>query len=135
MTIALLKKNKEIEQSFFQWVFRNNYGWKRRYLFQIAHNPILMMFVNLCLYFDWFSNKGRFKPGDKVKYNFFAHVVISGIEELKNGEPGTVYTFIGYETWSKDKGSAKYLKPNGEEDGCSVFWLRKIYPWEQSKVG
>lgn len=116
-----MKKNPRIEQSFLRWVFTNHYGW--RHIFKIGHNPILMMFVNLCIYLNWFSNAGKFKPGDKVRYNFFARVMIPGIEEIK-GEEKATYTFLRYYTTSKENG--EYLKPNGEEDSCAVFWLSKI---------
>lgn len=84
------------------------------------------MFTHLCLYFDWFNNDGKFKLGDKVVYNLFAHACIPGIKEIKKSKKGTVYTFIDYEPWSTSKSNCRYRDDHGNEDGCAVFWLKKI---------
>lgn len=85
-----------------------------------------MMLTHLCLWFNWFNKDGKFKPGDKVVYNLFARACIPTIEEIKGLKKMQVYTFIDYEQWSTSKGNGRYLKENGEEDGCSVFWLSKV---------
>ncbi len=118
------KKNKEIESSFFNWVFCTNAGWKWKYIKQIGHNPILSIFVNLCIYFDWFNKDGTFEKGDKVKYNFFARIVIPTIYEVKSGE---ILTFKGYPDWSKSKANVIYDLSTGEEGSCAAFWLTKIH--------
>lgn len=124
--MKLFKKNKDIEMSFVDWVFRQNYDWKAK-IFQISYNPILMMFINLCLYFDWFNNEDKFKPGDKVKYNFFTHIAIPGIEQLIGNKKNSVYTVIYDPIWgTKYKSCVCYKDEAGNEGSCAVFWLKKV---------
>lgn len=106
-------------------VFRNAKRW-----IVLKNNPILHPIVHFIIKMDWFNNRGKFKPGDKVKYNLFAKIYIGGIEEIKGGKSGTIYTISHYEPWSKKLENVAFI----ENSGCSVFWIRKLYPWERWRI-
>lgn len=93
----------------------------------LDHHPILYPLVSrVIIPLELFNNHGKFKPGDKVKYNLFAKIVIGRIEEIKGG---TVYTIDDYEPWSTSKSNVRFTYD--ENSGCDVFWIRKLYPWER----
>lgn len=104
----LFKKSSEIELNFIDWVFKQSKGWKHA-------------IVNFCLYFEWFSNIGKFQPGDLVRYNWFAHVVIKSVIKDKT------YKFLKYNSSSY----CSFIASDGQEDSCDAFWLRKKYFWEK----
>jgi len=69
-----------------------------------------------------FTNIGRFKPGDKVKYNWRAKVYIGHIHSQEKG----VLTFQRVCDWSTSGSNCYYVDSKGEVSGCDVFWLTKI---------
>ena len=95
----------------------------------LDRHPILWPMVNFFIKMEWFQNHGKFKSGDKVKYNLFAKVVIANIEEIKGSKNGAVYTIDDYEPWSTSKSNVRFT--SDENSGCDVFWIRKLYPWER----
>lgn len=97
-------------------------------LFSLERNPILHPIVCFIIKMGWFDNRGKFKQGDKVKYNLFARIVIwSVVRDIEATQK--VFTFSHYEKWSKDLRNCVLV----EDSGCSVFWLRKLYPWERNQ--
>jgi hypothetical protein len=119
--MKIFKKNSRIQAPFITWVFGNTKGWK--YIFCIGYNPLLMIFINVILYFDWCSNAGKFKVGDNVTYNFFARVFLAGIHEVRNKG---VYTVMPYDFWDLNKQSVNYVDENDVEGSASSFWLKLV---------
>lgn len=66
-------------------------------------------------------NRNNFKPGDLLKYNWKAKVILWSI--IKKG--------------LKPRVMLEYLYPDNlrvefeDGDTCSSFWLRKLYFWEK----
>lgn len=99
--------------------------------FKLGYHPILLTIIErIFIPNGWFNNHGKFKPGDKVKYNFFAKVMIPSIAKQKGYEEGHVFVVKDYFEWSKKKQSIEF--EGG--DGCDVFWIRKLYVWERLKL-
>jgi hypothetical protein len=89
----------------------------------LHENPILIAFVRFCIFHvPYFHNRGRFKVGDKVKYNLFARIYINSVINRKP----LVYTIDKF--WTPT--NVDFI----EEEGCDVFWIRKLYPWEKFKL-
>ena len=91
----------------------------------LEKHPILHRIVYFIIHADLFNNRGKFKPGDKVKYNFFAKVYLGHKHIQSKGR--YIFTIKCYEPWSKDLENVAFE----EDSGCSVFWIRKLYPWER----
>jgi len=67
-----------------------------------------------------FSNNGKFKVGDRVKYNWKANIQLKSIVD-KRDRTRTVSKVLYV-----DKGNVEFT--NG--DSCACFWIRKCYFWE-----
>jgi hypothetical protein len=102
--------------------FKNVKRWVK-----LDRHPLLYPMVNFIIKMGWFSNHGKFKPLEKVKYNLFAKVVIASVVRDRNEINDGIYTVDDYEPWSKDKSNIRFL----EDSGCDVFWIRRLYPWER----
>jgi hypothetical protein len=80
--------------------------------------------------FGFCHNKGKFKPGDLVKYNWKAWTYIHlAIDLPKRG----ILVVEGYSKWSKDQSHCEYTRlndPTHDIKACDTFWLRRIYWWE-----
>jgi hypothetical protein len=117
--MKIFNKNSRIQAPFLTWVFGNTRGWK--YIFCIGYNPLLMIFINVILYFDWCSSAGKFKAGDKVAYNFFARVFLANIYEVRSRG---LYTVISYDSWDTRQNCVNYVDENNVEGSASSFWLK-----------
>ena len=102
-------------------------------LFGLYQNPILLFIINnYFLKFHSGANDGTFKPGDKVKYNWMAMVVL-GESYILDKTCINSFTIKGYPEWSRDKGNVEFLEGQWCDragdmnfDGCSCFWITKI---------
>lgn len=110
----------------FHRIFEHTYGSDRwAYLFLLHRNPILTFIVNMFLYFDWQHNRGLFKPGDYVVYNWKARVILGDdflSDPIYKSNGIGPYQIGGYEEWSKSKSNVYFRQD--KTDGSAVFWLR-----------
>jgi hypothetical protein len=103
-------------------------------LFQIADNPVLEWLIfHLILYRGLMHNRGKFKPGEKVCYNFFARVCIDSAINWKrsNNIDGDVFTVSHYSEWAPRQDHINFT--NG--DSCDTAWLRRLTKKELQKYG
>lgn len=89
------------------------------------HKGFLYYFVQWLIIFSVimpfvFSNNGKFKIGDRVKYNWKANIKLKSIVEKREN------IRIVSKALYKDKGNVEFT--NG--DSCACFWIRKCYFWE-----
>lgn len=68
-----------------------------------------------------FGNNGKFKVGDKTKYNWKAKVQIWSITERKN-----IIETVNKICYS-DKSGLEFESGNS----CASYWMRKTYFWEK----
>lgn len=102
----------------FQTRYRNpRFPW-------YAKSPLLKYIVQWIIYWSIFyeplRHQGKFKVGDKVKYNWKALVKIysTGGEDMFK-----VFT-VAEVTWY---GNLEF----SDGSGCDPFWVRKLYFWEK----
>lgn len=89
---------------------------KARYIF----HALLRMIINFQINNDLCTNHNKFKPGEWLKYNWKAKIIINTVVKREGNKP---------------KQFAKYiLKGENVEftnsDSCSAFWVRRLYFWE-----
>jgi hypothetical protein len=83
--------------------------------------PFIWNVVQFMINFNLFTNHGRFKVGDKVRYNWKAYVLIkSALWRKEDHETLTVSEIVR-------NGSGVAFK---EGSGCDAFWIRKAFFWE-----
>lgn len=91
-----------------------------------ARSPLLHYLVQWVIYwslfFPWLN--GKYKVGDKVRYNWMAHVQIHTVIERKKN-PVMMVSEIRY--------SDNLTFEDGT--GCASFWIRKAYFWEKGGSG
>lgn len=88
--------------------------------FKLYDNPVLVLIVNWIIKKKMFDTKGKYKIGDRVRYNIFAKIVIWSVIKDK------MYTRTIESIWSN--GVNVDFTDGG---GCDSFWIRKIYFWER----
>jgi hypothetical protein len=71
---------------------------------------------------NWLSNVGKFKGGDKVKYNWKAKVTLGG---SYNNKTHTITKIILQTPTSEN------FECGCDEGGGDVYWIRKLYFWER----
>lgn len=88
-----------------------------------AGNPFLMWIVQWIIYWSIFyehlRKKGKFKVGDRVKYNWKALVQIYSTGGKDMHKTRTVKTVLWF-------GNLEFT----DGTGCDPFWVRKAYFWE-----
>jgi hypothetical protein len=84
---------------------------------------LLYNLVHLFIAKDIFNNVGKFKVGDKIKYNWMAKVYIPLAMKLDKRRDQTLTIS---EVYCKGE-NVNFI----EGCGASVFWLRKAYWWEK----
>lgn len=94
-------------------------GMLRQAKKHLKQRKLLYALVDFIIAMDWFNhNRGYFRSGDKVKYNWKAHIALKTLDKL-----GKTFTIKDY--WC-------HTNVDFEEDGgAAAFWLRKLYPWER----
>lgn len=70
-----------------------------------------------------FHNHGKFKSGDKVRYNWKAKIQIKSAMWRKSDSGTLTVSEVVY----KNKSGVLFV----EGSGCDVFWIRKAYWWEK----
>lgn len=83
--------------------------------------------IQFIINFNLIDNRGKFKEGDLVKYNWRAKIHLKSL--FDNGWITTEALVVTAITYS-DKSGVEYITPKGEPNGCDPFWLRKLYWWE-----
>ena len=89
----------------------------------------LYRLVFFCIKKGWFTNAGKFKQGDLVKYNWKSRVYINSIYE---GNKGKVFQVESTKLYT-DESDIVYFSNDSNKDSASSFWLRKLYWWESKK--
>jgi hypothetical protein len=77
------------------------------------------------------NHKGKFKEGDKVRYNWMAKIQLG--KDYLNGEGVKNKTLEVTHVLYKSKSNVNYKvvgSDNNDDGGCATFWLRKAYWWE-----
>ncbi len=77
--------------------------------------------IYLMIKYNLFSNVGKFKEGDIVKYNWKAKYHINTVYERENKPMRILSTTsrISYET-------CDYISDDSSISSCDVFWLTKV---------
>lgn len=78
------------------------------------------------------QNVGKFKRGDKVKYNWKAKYQIPSIYNERKNMIREIDCILDFKKSKSQSCEFKPLKDECYVDGCDVFWLRKIYWWEKA---
>jgi hypothetical protein len=93
---------------------------KLKFMYQ-KENGLIFNLIHFFICKNWFDNTGKFKVGDKVKYNWMAKVMIASVVKRKEDKTLTVSKVI-----------CNGQNVEFEEcSGSSAFWLRKAYWWEK----
>jgi hypothetical protein len=79
--------------------------------------------VQFMIYFKLFHHRGKFKVGDKVRYNWKAWVRIKSALWGESDKGTLTVSEVLY----KDKSNVGFE----EGGGCDVFWIRKAFFWER----
>ena len=89
----------------------------------LSKRKFAMALVHFIIENEWLQNRGRFKPGDKVKYNWMAKVYISTAIEHKKEQTLTITKLLcddlsGVDYEYQEEGQIK-------TGSCDPFWLTK----------
>ncbi len=110
----------KIYRPSIEWFPPRNYGpWFTR--IPILHLIVQWVITYSVIYPRLIGKRGRFKPGDKVKYTWMAYIQIYKGQDKMN-EIRTVK-----EVLYSDNSGLQFT--NG--DSCDCFWVRKSYFWEK----